>query len=153
MDIEFRKAELNDVDLLFKWANDKVVRQNAFNKESIEYENHFQWFENKIKSRNTHIYICYIDEVPVGQIRVECENDIGMIGYSIDEKYRGKGIGTCILTNINKVLKAHNIKLNKLIGRVLYQNIPSQKAFIKSEFNEVRCESYIEYVKDIKKTS
>jgi len=33
-----RKATLSDIDLLYEWANDPVVRENSFSTESISYD-------------------------------------------------------------------------------------------------------------------
>ena len=33
-----REAKKDDVELLFKWANDPVVRKNSFNESLIAYE-------------------------------------------------------------------------------------------------------------------
>ena len=38
MDVYLREAQIQDRDLLFQWANDALVRQNAFHTEQIPYE-------------------------------------------------------------------------------------------------------------------
>lgn len=147
MNIKFKNASKNDQDILFKWTNDVDVRANAFNKDIINYANHVIWFDNKLNSLNTYIYICYLDEVPVGQIRVDIEKSIGTIGYSIDRNYRGLGLGTYILKHIDRVLDKQNIKINKLVGKVLCTNIYSKNAFLKAGFKEIKKREYIEYFK------
>ena len=37
-------AKPEDRDLLLNWANDPVVRQNAFNKKIINKKTHYKWF-------------------------------------------------------------------------------------------------------------
>ena len=44
--IFLRKATYEDMDLIFKWANDSAVRNNAFNQEKIEYQEHKKWFKS-----------------------------------------------------------------------------------------------------------
>lgn len=149
MKIEFKKAKNCDLDLLFEWTNDKYVRQNAFNKDAIKYEDHMMWFRNKINSLDTYMFICYLDDNPVGQVRIDNQEGLGIISYSVEKGYRGMGLGSCILENINKVIKENNIKLEKLIGKVIYSNEISQKIFKKAGFMELKREKYIEYVKKI----
>ena len=38
----------------------------------------------------THIFIACVDGKPIGQIRIDLENDEGIISYSIDSNFRGQ---------------------------------------------------------------
>lgn len=149
LNIWLRPAEDKDCDLLYKWANDETVRENAFNTNYIIYEDHKKWFQNKLNSDTTLLFICCLNQEPIGQIRLDMENGNGIIDYSIDKKYRGKGYGTCILKEILKVLTKNNIRIDKVIGRVKYQNRPSQKAFTKAGYNCNFEANYIEYYKHL----
>lgn len=142
--IIFKKVSFSDCDLLFRWANDVDVRENAFNTESIMYENHVAWLKRKTTEILTEMFIVYVDEKPIGQIRIEM-NDFGEgeISYSIDKGERGKGYGSLLLSEIvvlfaNK--KEH--KVNCLTGKVKFNNIASQKAFLKANFIERKTEDY-----------
>ena len=44
-----RDASEADMDLLYKWVNDPVVRQNAFHTEPISYTEHISWFQRILK--------------------------------------------------------------------------------------------------------
>jgi RimJ/RimL family protein N-acetyltransferase len=133
-------------DLLFKWANDETVRKNAFNIRKISYEEHKKWFKNKIESPNTFIYICYINkEIPIGQIRIDIEDGIGIIDYSIDKEYRGQGYGTKLLEEIVKKLKNEDKGIIMLVGKVKMENIPSQRAFEKAGYRCDKQKDFVEY--------
>jgi len=145
----FRKATIDDCDLFFKWANDKEVRANAFNSKPIIYEEHVQWFSKKILSLDCFLYICYEKDIPIGQIRVDIENNVGIIAYSIDSQNRGKGYGTKMLEMIVDQIKKEDVKISILKGKVKYENIASQKAFEKAGYECKNNEKYIEYFKNI----
>ena len=153
MEITFKRIQENDCDLLFKWVNDESVRKNSFNSRPITYEDHKKWFNNKLKSNNSLIYICYINGNAVGQIRIDIEEEIGFIDYSIDDNYRGKGYGTQLLIKVLEELVYSSIKIKKIIGRVKYENIASQRAFEKSGYVCDRKEDYVEYVMYLKDES
>lgn len=145
--INLRKVQEKDCEILFKWANDKLVRENAFNSEGINYDTHKKWFEKKIKDDNTEIFIVLADDEMIGQIRIDLDNGKGLIDYSIESSYRGKGYGTEILKKIVDMVKDQGLSIDKLIGKVKHDNIPSQKAFEKAGYSkEIRSE-YIEYTK------
>ena len=42
--LSLRKVNLNDVELIFKWANDPDVRNNSFNTNQIVWDEHVKWF-------------------------------------------------------------------------------------------------------------
>jgi RimJ/RimL family protein N-acetyltransferase len=139
-----RKAVEEDVNLLFNWANDTDVRNNALNSEPIIWENHVKWFGNMLNSDKTKIFILEKANVPIGQIRLDkiLHSDFWMIDYSIDYKFRGKGFGKLILIKMMEL--EPKIKLK---GIVKDENYPSQKVFEKLGFkkNILQSEKLIEY--------
>lgn len=127
--IYLKKAELKDAKLIFDWANDSEVRKNSFNTKEIEYDEHINWFVNKLKSDQSDIFILYSDHKPLGQIRLDYEQEEAYIGYSIDEKYRGKRYGGMLLLLIeNKIVETH-ANICYLVGKVKIYNVASQAVF------------------------
>lgn len=152
-EMTLREATPEDVDLVYKWANDPTVRANAFSTEPIPYDNHVAWYWGRLNNPDCHIYIGMSKEdKPVGIIRVEKqreEPEVGMISYSVDAGMRGKGIGTRLLILIQDNLR--DAKLATLAGRVKPDNIASRKAFERAGFAESnRKTEYIEYRKALR---
>lgn len=50
--LQLRRAAKSDVDILYEWANDAIVRQNAFNTYSINYDEHTGWFNRVMEDSN-----------------------------------------------------------------------------------------------------
>ncbi len=99
--VKLRLAELNDSELLWKWANNPLVRAVSFSSDVITWKNHVQWFHQKLNS-STHIfYIALNDQdTPIGQIRYDLHNDDeATISVSIDEKFRNQGYGAVIIND------------------------------------------------------
>jgi spore coat polysaccharide biosynthesis protein SpsF len=96
--IHFRFANETDADLFYKWANDQVVRQNSFNPSKLIYEDHVQWFKQKLGSGKCFFYL-FFDEnnTPIGQVRIDSGNDETVIGISVDEYFRGRSYGKQML--------------------------------------------------------
>ena len=147
--IMFRKISMNDCDMMYAWANDELVRKNSFNSQKIDYESHKTWFQSKINDSNSIIYIVLNNNLPVGQIRIDVEGETGIINYSIDVKYRGKGLGSKSLELIKDTVKDDCLKLKKLVGKVKIDNIPSQKAFEKANYTKTRKNENFEYFIEI----
>ena len=125
-----RLAEIEDVRQYYEWANDKEVRKNAFNTNFIEWENHINWFTSKLDDNNTRLFVmCNAQNIPVGQVRIDKNDNNWIIDYSIDKDYRKQGLGTEII----RLLIKENINL-RLIAHVKTDNVSSCRVFKNNNF-------------------
>ena len=150
MEIEFKEATAEDCEIIYRWVNDFSVRKNAFNQNVIEYEDHKKWYENRLYSDDCFIFICSIHGTSVGHIRLDINENIGIIDYSVDKDERNKGYGTKILKDIVKFIENKDLNIMMLKGKVKNENIHSQKAFIKAGYEETMKKEYIEYRKKLR---
>lgn len=125
----FRYARLSDAKLLFDWVNEQAVRRNSISSEPIAWENHLTWLRNRIDSGDCLIYIFSKQGNEVGQVRLE-KSEFWYIDYSVDQNYRGKGIGTEML---KQVLLSNREK--PLLAYVKPDNIGSNSVFKKLGFS------------------
>lgn len=132
-----RLVEPKDIDLLFTWANDKEVRNNAFNTKPILFEEHKKWFSKLINDTNQVQYIFMKDDIPIGQIRFTIEDEKAYIDYSIAPEMRGKGYGKNMLSLACKIISDHFHSVKVLVGQVKKGNIASEKCFEDCGYNEV----------------
>ncbi|MBO7355258.1 MAG: GNAT family N-acetyltransferase, partial [Lachnospiraceae bacterium] len=131
-----RKAVPEDMDLLFKWANDPEVRRNSFNSDPILYEEHCRWFEKMMSDPTQVQYILMAGDKPAGQIRFTLADDEALIGYSIAPGIRGLGLGKAMLELAAARIREDHPEVKKLIGRVKPENTGSGKCFEKSGYEE-----------------
>lgn len=136
-----RKAEYDDLDLLFKWANDPVVRNNSFDSTPIQYENHVAWFNKMMDDVSILQFILMDADIPVGQIRLNVKDDEAEIGYSIGSEFRGKGYGHKILQLIADRITNDYPYIKTLVAKVKPDNIASNKLF-ESEGYEMKYSCY-----------
>ena len=115
--IKLREANINDAELLFNWANDINVRKNSINTELIKWENHLNWFNEKLNSNTSKVFILCDSENALGQIRIDLIDNYWNIDYSVDSKYRGLGLGKklvqllinkTVFNNFNAIVKMQN---------------------------------------------
>lgn len=130
-----RRATIDDMLLYFEWVNDPDVRQNSFNQTPITLEEHKQWFQKKLSSPSSYLFVLECQGQPAGQIRFdEVEEGVFEIGFSIDMKYRGFGLGKHILSQSIQELKKNIIFPCTIYGLVKSDNVASTKAFLKAGF-------------------
>lgn len=147
--LHLRHALMEDCNLLYEWANDQVVRDNSFHQNKILYKEHAVWFQNKLLSAVSRIYICYHDDIPVGQIRIDIiEDGMAEVSYSVDKKYRLQGYGKSMLILLEDKIKSDFPQVTELIAKVKSDNIASQVIFSDIGYEEY----YTEYRKMINKS-
>lgn len=127
MPLEFRKATLEDSRLLFDWSSDDLVRQNSFNSEQLIFENHNQWFTDKLKDENQLFLIAMVDNQEAGLVRYSLGKNNAVVGISISKQFRGKQLAARFLVESAKVY----FKTNALpiFAYIKKQNIASIKSF------------------------
>ncbi len=144
--IVLRRAKIEDLHLYYNWANETEVRNQSFNSKFISFENHTDWFYKKINDHNCLMLVGELANIPVGQVRFE--NDLtdktSIIGISIDESSRGKGISSELL------LQASNYFLDSFPGFTIKAyikeaNLKSINAFIKAGFKSSKKLVYMGY--------
>jgi len=128
-----RKAQAEDVELLYKWSNDDLVRKQSFNTERIPFESHCKWFEGKLKDQNTLIYIMEIEAEPASVVRFEIGDENTVIGISISAAFRGKGLGkNLIMEGVDEYFKKNKLPV---VASIKKDNIASIKSFEKAGFS------------------
>ena len=153
MMLALRRVTETDMDLLFRWANDPIVRQNAFTTEPIPYGNHVAWFTKMLINPSVVNYVLYDAErnAAVGQIRFSVEEGTALIGYSIDENWRGKGLGNRLILMGEEKLLQDLVDVQVFKARVKYGNIASARVFEKCGYEKEELSEYLEYTKTVRR--
>ncbi len=131
-----RKATLQDLDLLFAWVNDRSVRKNAFSTSDIVYEEHKKWYEQLFMRNDVMQYIYMCDNQPIGQVRINIENETAEIDYSICPQKRSLGHGKEMIHLLKEQVKQDFPNVKKLIAKVKPDNTASQKVFQDTGYTE-----------------
>ena len=130
-----REANNGDCQLYWHWANDPLVRENAFQKGKIELENHQIWFKKQLNYRDTIMMVIESEFGPVAQVRFDQKNLNFTVNYSIARQFRGFGLGKTVISKAINCLREP--KPFTVIAEVKECNISSRKIFEKIGFNEV----------------
>lgn len=134
--IKIRRATLYDALIVYKWAVDPEIRRNFINKDSFSFEHHMKWYQEKLASENTRLFILE-SYCPLGQVRFDLNQDQSWtVNYLLDPVFWGIGIGKKIIEE--------GLKIN---GKGTYyawvkeNNVPSLKVFRGLNFKEKGCVS------------
>ena len=133
--MRIRKARLSDCKLYWKWANDPIVRANAFEARPIPWQTHIVWFKEKLEDHNSTLLLMEIENEPIGQVRFEHTTDGYFIDFSISSTHRNRGLGLVLLSS-----GINHLKSNQQItfwGEVKLSNRASKNIFEKLGFEKV----------------
>lgn len=134
--LTFRRANIEDMDLFFTWANDPLARNNSYQKKEIAYPDHKEWYTQQISNQDNYFYVFFNETGgAVGQVRINMSNRTeAVISLLVDISYRGKGYAK------EMIKKASNnfLLLNKncqLIAYIFKTNERSYQSFKKAGYN------------------
>ena len=134
--ITLRTATREDCWDIFSWRNDPTTI--AFSPSGkVKKENHLRWFEEKISSAASSLYIVMNETGDkVGIIRFDRQMEDAEISININPLFRGKGYGTEALKEaIARYLSESPVQ--RLIAKVVPENSISKHLFQKNGFKEV----------------
>ena len=131
--ISFRFANESDIDTYFNWANDPLVRNNSFNQNKVDYDAHVKWFLSKLKSADCYFYFFEMNNLKVGQVRIDKSGEEIVIGISIDEAFRGRSAGTEMLKSACNDYLVKNPEA-EIVAYIKKENVSSYSIFKKAGF-------------------
>jgi RimJ/RimL family protein N-acetyltransferase len=125
-----RVADWGDENLILAWANDPLVRRNAFTTDTIDAAEHHAWFGRRMKdTERCRLYVIETATgLPIGQVRFQKEGDSWEVHYSLDATVRGRGLAKPMLTTAIQALRSIAPEA-VLFGRVKSSNAASSHVF------------------------
>lgn len=150
-DLQLRNAHMDDSGLLWKWANDPVVRRASFSQGPIPRDDHVTWFTSKLESRECMFFIIERHGHPFGQVRFDLTGGEAEISISIVAGARGQGYGVqAIKMAAAKVFD--KTEIGKINAYIKMSNGKSIAAFEKAGFRragktKVKGEKALHYVR------
>jgi spore coat polysaccharide biosynthesis predicted glycosyltransferase SpsG/RimJ/RimL family protein N-acetyltransferase len=137
--VSLRAAEVGDAGRLWTWANDRRVREMAFNSNPIPWVDHVQWFRDRLADDSSRIYLAEDDaDSAWGQVRFDAVGDGEVLtSVSIDAARRGQGLAAPLLVAATNRLHQESTWLRRVIARVKSDNHASLRAFTGAGFSRV----------------
>lgn len=141
-------SELDSEDI-FLWRNDPMTRDSFFNSSKISWEEHIDWFKQKLISPSSKIIILEHDKNKIGVVRYDKEDSFYLVSINTNPAHRGKGLSSEMLIYsenlIDKGIEPVNLKAN-----ILKENLISKRTFIKAGYEFLREEdTFLCYTKSL----
>lgn len=135
--LTLRPARLEDAAAVWALANDPLVAANRFSSGDIPLDAHRAWFQQRLESASTRMWVLAGSDGIAGQVRYDCTEDgLAEIDYWIAPSHRGLGLGPALLRRTwHRACRALGVSGAR--GIVFDSNRPSKRAFEKSGFAQV----------------
>lgn len=137
-ELNARHARLLDCETYWDWANDELVRINAFQSSNIEWETHREWFQKKMSSNDSRLIIAESAIGPVGQVRFDRVGEFWVVDFSVARQFRGHDRGQEVLALAIELFRKSSPA--PLVAEVKEENCASVKVFQKLGFSEISVE-------------
>jgi UDP-2,4-diacetamido-2,4,6-trideoxy-beta-L-altropyranose hydrolase len=128
--LRVRRVRLDDEALVLQWANDPLVRQNAFSAGYIDAATHRAWFRTRLRDLvHCRFYIVETrDGLPIGPVRFGRSGSEWEVHYSVDALCRGVGLAKPMLEAAIANLRSDEAGA-LVFGRVKEDNRLSRRVF------------------------
>lgn len=138
--LRLRQVTTADSELLLRWANDTLTRQNSYHSEPISRADHEHWLESKLAAPSTDLLLlAEVAGTPAGTIRFQLNPASGAatLGFSLAPDFRGIGLAPAVLRAGAVVAADHwGVAVQRVVGHVISNNTASQAAFRRAGFQE-----------------
>ncbi|MCK4429379.1 MAG: GNAT family N-acetyltransferase [Candidatus Aenigmarchaeota archaeon] len=140
--MEIREAELSDVlgitELINSVSKEEIHQTINWIKTADERRELFKVYLKKAEKGRKIMFVCIEDDKLIGSASASRKsgkrNHVWEIGYQIKKEWRGKGVGSGLLSKLLKSLK--NMKAEQAIAWVVETNKNSIKLLRKFGFKE-----------------
>jgi len=133
-EIALREATFDDAELLHEWRNDPTTREQSFSRDEVDQTTHRRWLSAKLAARDhTRIWIVTAEGNDVGQIRYEKREGFAEISFSVDARFRGRGMGRRML-EVSAARACRELGVNEVRGLVKLTNAASLAVFERAGF-------------------
>jgi UDP-2,4-diacetamido-2,4,6-trideoxy-beta-L-altropyranose hydrolase len=131
-----RPATAADAFLLWQWANEPSARANSFHAEPIPWGDHLSWYQARLASADSRIWLLERRGAPVGIIRYDrADPHRAELSFAVTSSQRGLGIGTRLLTmSLEPAMR--ELGVSTVEGTVFAANGASARSFLKAGYTQ-----------------
>jgi RimJ/RimL family protein N-acetyltransferase len=138
---EIRRATEGDQNLLLRWRNDPLIRQNSANSAAISNQEHQAWFQQKILSGASLCFIGYWEVSQLvehfGYCRFDRIGDGGLeVSVAIDPAFQSRGLASWLLDESAREVENSTSNVTHFVAKILPENGKSLRLFERAGFQK-----------------
>ena len=127
-----RKADIGDKEFLFDLRNDSVVRGASLESNEIDMNAHTQWFNEKMVSGDS---VLFIADMPIVQVRFDFPDDeTALVNIAVAENVRNMGYGSRVLSEASDAIFSNFQRIRCINAFIKLDNHMSIRSFEKAGY-------------------
>lgn len=135
MNFILRKATEEDSEFLYHLRNEETVRHFSLNPDPIIWETHRTWFEKKLASPDSVIFVVEKNGTAIAQTRFDLVDAVHAdINIAVVSEFRGKGYGTEIIKKTTVLFLTEHPAVSLVRAYINLGNEASRKSFAKAGY-------------------
>jgi RimJ/RimL family protein N-acetyltransferase len=135
--LRLRPAVPEDMLSLWRLVNQPTVRHNSLNSDPIPLDEHVRWFNQKLSSPDTCIWVLDLHGLILGPIRYDrIDAETAQISLHVAAPFRRRGLATRLL-NLTWQDACRRLKVIRLRAVIKQGNTASERTFLKAGFRRV----------------
>jgi len=137
--VRMRGPQPADAIQVWRIASDPGVRAQSFDRQPIDLDRHFDWFDARLQSSSARDYVLESGDEIAAHIRFDRRADapVADISFAVAAPFRGRGLGRRVLADSWRAA-CGALAATAARGLVLETNEPSIRAFRGAGFEERR---------------
>ncbi|MFZ0128332.1 MAG: GNAT family N-acetyltransferase [Candidatus Dormiibacterota bacterium] len=134
-EVVLRPATSADRALLLEWRNDQDVVRYSLSGRPVAAAEHANWLTARLAEPALRLWIAEEAGKPVGQVRVDLEDETGTVSISVAPAQRGRGVGSRMLRALLIEMEA-DAAVRSLVALVHRENTTSLRSFERAGFGD-----------------
>ena len=134
-EVVLRPATSADRALLLEWRNDQDVVRYSLSGRPVAAAEHANWLTARLAEPAPRLWIAEEAGEPVGQVRVDLEDETGTVSISVAPAHRGRGVGSRMLWALVIEMEA-DAAVRSLLALVHGENTASLRSFERAGFSD-----------------
>jgi len=136
-EVKLRPVAPEDMRPLWRLVNAPTVRQHSLNPAPIGWDEHVRWFNQKLSSPDTCIWVLDFHGLILGPIRYDrIDDETAQISLHVAAPFRRRGLATKLL-NLTWQEACRRLRVNRLRALIKRDNAASQRTFLKAGFARI----------------
>ena len=137
--VTLRKAQADDVDIMFEWQCEPQIRRFARNSNPPEWEAHQIWFTNKLLDPRCFFFVIEHSRTAAGVVRLDWQYGLQYeVSILIAPLYQKCGLASAALALLRSTLAEIDI-----LAFVKSDNQPSRQLFTKAGYQRIDSENFL----------
>jgi len=134
-------AKKEDIEKIFKWRNEPVVRKYSRDSNEINFVEHKKWFDNILLSDNKKLLKGIISNNEIGVLRFDFIGDEAEISIYLRKEMIGKGYAAAFIKAGENWLHINYPSIKFVVAEILPENKASMNLFKKCEYKQKNMKS------------